>query len=71
MDKTRQRDWIVSQLRTGYGITPVEALQKCGCFRLAARILELRRDNVFGQYRIATEMVARGGKRFARYRLVK
>jgi len=45
-------------------ITPLEALQEVGCFRLAARISDLRADG----YPIVTEWVE-GDKRYARYRL--
>jgi hypothetical protein len=45
-------------------ITPLEALDEVGCFRLAARISDLRAEG----YPIVTEWV--GVKRHARYRLV-
>jgi hypothetical protein len=36
-----QLEWILDALKRG-PLTPVDALQGCGCFRLAARIRELR-----------------------------
>jgi len=45
-------------------LTAVEALKKFGCFRLSARILDLKHDGM----RIEKIMVKRGEKRFASYR---
>jgi len=47
-------------------ITAIEALNSYGCFRLAARISDLREKG----YTIEKTMVERSGKRFAKYRLV-
>ena len=57
---------ILSHLKRWGSIDPMTALDRYGCFRLAARIEELRRV-----HHIETEMVERGNKRFARYRLIK
>jgi len=38
-----QSEWILSQLKQA-PVTPMEALAGCGCFRLAARIKELRQQ---------------------------
>ena len=46
-------------------ITPIEALKKYGCFRLSARILDLREAG----YKIRTDLIKMGGKRFASYTL--
>jgi hypothetical protein len=46
-------------------ITPLEALDLYGCFRLGARVWDLRQDG----YAIESEMIERNGKRFAQYRL--
>jgi hypothetical protein len=46
-------------------ITPLEALRKYGCFRLASRINELRNEGID----VKTEMVTKNGKRFAKYYL--
>ena len=51
------------------GITAIDALSEAGCFRLAARISDLRARGV----RIDSEMIAlpKTGKRVARYRLLE
>lgn len=48
-------------------ITPIQALNLYGCFRLAARISDLRDQG----HVIDTEMVESNGKRYAKYRLRK
>ena len=48
-------------------ITPMQALEQYGVFRLAARINDLRDAG----HIIETETVKRGDKRYARYRLRK
>ena len=57
----RLRRWILS----GKSITPLQALDKFGCLRLGARIMDLRNEG----YNIVTKMVEKNGKRFARYKL--
>ncbi len=48
------------------GVTPLDALDRVGSFRLGARIWELKAEG----YPIETEMArTAGGKRIARYRL--
>ena len=61
-----QTEQILQMLRKG-PVTPMDALQKAGCFRLAARIEELKRAG----YCITTDMVNENGKRFAKYRLIE
>lgn len=56
---------IKEHLLSGKSITPMDALNLFGCFRLGARIFDLKRDGL----NIKTEMVERNGKRFAEYRL--
>jgi hypothetical protein len=46
-------------------ITPLEALDLYGCFRLGARVFDLKRDG----FDIQTEIIERNGKRFAQYTL--
>ena len=48
-------------------ITPLEALDRYGCFRLGARIHELKQAG----HSIKSEIVEREGKRFARYSLAQ
>jgi hypothetical protein len=55
---------ILAYLRAGHRITALDALELFGCFRLAARIHELRQDG----WRIQERAVeTRGGKRVAEY----
>lgn len=60
-----QKQMILNHMRNIGGITPIEALSKYGCFRLGARIAELKNDGIG----IRSEMVKENGKRFARYSL--
>jgi hypothetical protein len=61
-----QTEWILETMRTR-PVTPLDALAGCGCFRLAARIQELREDG----HIINTEKVSSNGKQFASYHLIK
>ena len=55
---------ILAHLQAGNRITALDALQQFGCFRLAARIHELRNQG----WQIAERMVETGGgKRVAEY----
>jgi biotin operon repressor len=58
-----QTEMIRRHLQTGNSITPLEALQQYGCFRLAARIDELRQEGLD----IETLTQTRNGKRYAVY----
>lgn len=58
-----QTDSILIHLKSGKSITPLEALELWGCFRLGARVNDLRREG----YEIETEIIEQNGKRFARY----
>ena len=60
---TTQKQNIMAHLRVVGSITPREALYSYGCFRLGARIHELR---VAG-YRIDTEREQDGRSCYARY----
>ena len=62
-----QNQWILGRLKAGYEITPMDALKGCGCFRLAARINDLRTEG----HQIKTGTIILGGKCFASYKLVK
>ena len=57
---------ILAHLRAGNRLTALQALEEFGCFRLAARIHELRRDGWNVQERTVE---TRGGKRVAEYSL--
>ena len=57
---------ILTDLKSGKTITPIEALNNHGCFRLAARIHRLRERG----WPIKTELVEDDGKTFAKYYLI-
>ena len=61
-----QNQQIKGYLEKGKSITPLQALNKFGCFRLAARISDLRNKGL----NIATKIVTKEGKSYASYRLV-
>jgi hypothetical protein len=55
------------RLRGAEGVTPLLALQEVGCFRLSARVFDLRAAG----HRIEREWVTTpGGSRVAKYRLI-
>ena len=54
---------IREHLQSGKTLTPIQALAKYGCFRLAARIHDLKRE---GLEIITTEVPAKGHS-FAKY----
>lgn len=60
-----QKEQILQHLTEIGPITPIEALEQYGCFRLGARIADLKKEGVA----IRTDIVARNGKRFAQYSL--
>lgn len=62
-----QAQRILIYLKSGKTLTPIEALNKFGCFRLAARIADLRRDG----HKIWTNYIQKDNKIFAAYKLSK
>ena len=54
---------IIDYLKTAGSITPLDALEDLGCFRLSARIHELRQKG----FDIVTVRERRNGKVYARY----
>ena len=60
-----QTDAIRSFLLEGNSLTPIDALERFGCFRLAARIDDLRQEGLD----IETVKERRNGKSYARYKL--
>lgn len=58
-----QNDLVLEHLIDGKSITPLDALNLYGCFRLGARVNDLRKQG----YDIRTEMIKDGRKRYARY----
>lgn len=65
MTITTQMKQIRKHLESGKSITPLEALRLYGCFRLGARIYDLRAEGMT----IETNLIEEVGKRFAEYRL--
>ena len=61
-----QEKQILKFLQSGRSITPLAALKRWGCFRLGARIFQLRKS-----HEIENVWEERDGKRYARYRIVK
>jgi hypothetical protein len=62
-----QAQRILIYLKTGKSLTPLEALKKFGCFRLAARISDLRSQG----HTIWTNYITKDNKTFAAYKLSK
>lgn len=67
MSAKSQTEEILKYLQSGKAITPLEALEKFGCFRLGGRIFDLRQQG----HRIKTETVKKNGKHYASYSLEK
>ena len=65
--KRTQNSRILQHLLDGQSITPIQALKKFGCFRLGARIFELRKQGFY----IDMKKVDNGeGNKFAKYTLI-
>ena len=65
---TGQNKAILNYLESGKSLNPMEALIQFGCFRLAARIGDLRKEG----HDIHTEMYSEeNGKKYAVYSLPK
>lgn len=60
-----QNQKILSYLKSGKSLTPITALNKFGCFRLAARISDLRKDG----HSIFTDTITKNKKTFASYKM--
>lgn len=67
MGTKSQCDEILKHLQSGRALTPLEALERFGCFRLGARIYDLKKQG----YDIRTDMIQKNGKQFASYSLEK
>ena len=59
-----QNDQVLKLLKQG-PVTPLDALQKAGVFRLAARVWDLRSKG----HSIVTDLITKGDKTYAQYRL--
>jgi hypothetical protein len=62
-----QTELVRAALEAGERITALDALRRWGCFRLGARIFDLKKEGLA----ITKEMVRRGDAYVAEYRLVK
>jgi len=58
-----QKAMIKAHFTNGGTLTPMDALNSYGCFRLASVVHSLKADGML----INTEIVESGGKRFAKY----
>jgi hypothetical protein len=67
MTNKPQTEKILAYLSNGQRITPIEALNKFGCLRLAARIADLRKCG----HLIFTDSITKNGKTYASYKLIK
>jgi hypothetical protein len=56
---------IMKYLATGKPLTALQALNKFGCFRLAARIHEMRSEGLA----INEKAINKNGKRFSQYQI--
>lgn len=61
----KQHELVLARLKKGW-TTALDALNECGCMRLAARVQEFRLDG----YKVADKWVELNGKRFKAYRVV-
>jgi hypothetical protein len=64
---TTQNAMILEYLESGSPITALEALNRFGCFRLASRIADLRREG----HDILSQKVENNGKFYSKYFLFK
>ena len=60
-----QNKQIINYLQQGKTLTSLEALKLFGCFRLSARIAELKNQG----FNITSNNIKENGKTFAEYRL--
>lgn len=65
MLKISQKQQILDYMSEGHPITPLEALNMFGCFRLSARVEEMRKDGI----EVKTEYEHKHGKKWAKYSL--
>lgn len=60
-----QSSLLLAWLKAGHEVTPMDALRMWGCFRLGARVYDLRRAG----HNVVSEPRTCGRKRFAAYRM--
>lgn len=66
MSHESQTARILAYMKRGRTLTPLEALEKFGCFRLGARMWDLKQAG----HIVKSRLVEIEGKRVARYLLV-
>lgn len=64
-----QKQQIAQYLLEGNSITPIEALNMFGCFRLAAVIFDIKKEYEWDV--TSTMIVEEDGKRYASYKLAE
>jgi hypothetical protein len=62
-----QKEQILARLQFGQSITPIQALELYGCFRLGARIYDLRKAG----HNIVSTLAHNGKKQYSIYKLIK
>lgn len=62
-----QNSLILAYLQDGNSLTPMQALQRFSCWRLAARIAELRAKDYNIHTKLIEKETAQGKKVFAQY----
>ena len=65
MEKQNQNTQILTCLKNGIPLTALSALKYFGCFRLSARIYDLKKRGV----NIGTKIIYNGNRHFAQYRI--
>jgi hypothetical protein len=68
---TSQTAEIKKHLQSGKSLTPLDALYQFGCFRLGARIWDLKNEGMKIKTEIITIISAGKNKRVAKYSIVK
>lgn len=63
MPRQSQNAGILQALKEGAHITPMDALNRFGCFRLSARIADIRKMG----YNVKTRIVSSNRKNYAEY----
>lgn len=58
-----QEDAILFALKLGQTLTPIDALKRFGCFRLGARIYDLKKAG----HKIDMVLIRQGDKHYTRY----
>ncbi|HRZ15760.1 MAG TPA: helix-turn-helix domain-containing protein [Candidatus Omnitrophota bacterium] len=72
MVRASQNRAILQYLKTHKGITALQALKRFGCFRLSARIWDLRHGRYADiMFQIKSWTITMNGKRFVQYSLCK